>query len=41
MRASEAVATKIEETAVMNGLVIKESEEKYIKININKTKSKI
>lgn len=41
MRASEEVATEIEEAAVRTGLVINESEEKCIKININTTKSKI
>jgi hypothetical protein len=37
VRASEEVATEIEEA----GLVINENEKKYIKININTTKSKI
>jgi len=37
VRASEEVATEVEEA----GLVINENEEKYIKININTTKSKI
>ena len=41
MRASEEVATESEEAAVRTGLVINESEEKYIKININTTKNKI
>jgi hypothetical protein len=41
VRAVEEVATEIEEAAVRTGLVINESEEKYIKININTSKSKI
>jgi hypothetical protein len=41
VRASDEVATEIEEAALKTGLVINESEEKYIKININTTKRKI
>jgi len=41
VRANEEVATEIEEAAVRTGLVINKSEDKYIKISINTTKSKI
>jgi hypothetical protein len=41
VRASEEVATEIEEAAVRSGSVINEREEKCIKININTTKWKI
>jgi hypothetical protein len=41
VRESEEVATEAEEAAVRTGLVINEREDKYIKININTTKSKI
>jgi hypothetical protein len=41
VRVSEEVATEVKEAAVRTGLVIKESEEKYMKININTIKGKI